>query len=147
VKKAIAEKIAAAKERAENPEPAKVVSGSEATQFKQGVSQDPGPGRPVSPLPISAGPLVRQRLAAINTADTRKRRTVDHIIDTLVAVSTNPKAPTACIRAAEVLLDRAWGKPIQQVDQHLTITSPDEERKFLLEELKRIANGNPTSIQ
>jgi hypothetical protein len=136
MKKSTAEKLAQAEaRRAGNPEGAKPGSGSEATQFKQGVSQSAGPGRPVSPLPLTAGPVVRQKLAAINTADNRKRQKLDHIIDTLIEVATNSKAPTACIRAAEVLLDRAWGKPIQSIEQTVTFKSREEELEFIKQTL------------
>jgi hypothetical protein len=135
VKKAIAEKLAQAKERAENPPSAKAGSGSEATQFKPGVSQNPGPGRPASPLPLSAGPLVRQRLAEIDSGDHRKRQKVARIIDTLFEIATNPKAPTACVKAADALLDRAWGKPIQSIEQTVTFKSREEEMEFIKQTL------------
>src|SRR5439155_13846107 len=118
VKKTLEERQSEMRDR--QTEKPKAESTSEATRFQPGVSQNPGPGRPRSPLPLTAGPLVRQKLAEINSADPRKRQRIDHIIETLFAIATNPKAPTACTKAAEVLLDRAWGKPVQSIEQTVT---------------------------
>src|SRR4051812_584252 len=69
----------------------KAVSASEATRFQPGESRAAGPGRPNSPLPLTAGPVVRQRLAEIDTRDSRHQRKVEKIIDTLYLIATDPK--------------------------------------------------------
>jgi hypothetical protein len=136
--KNLEQKQAAMRERqAEKLKPKpEVKSTPESHRFKPGVSGNPagaGPGRPCSPLPLTAGPLVRQKLAEINTEDSRKRQKFAHIIDTLVEIATDPKAPTACTKAAEVLLDRGWGKPIQSIEQTVSFKSREEELKFIKE--------------
>src|SRR3954467_11751237 len=110
MKKAIAEKLAQAKDRAENPEQAKPVSGSEATQFKQGVSGNPaGGGRPRSPLPRAAAPEVPRQLAEIYG----KRTNLESIVAAQIEIAKNAKAPNPCSRAFDALMDRAFGKPLQ----------------------------------
>jgi hypothetical protein len=145
VKKAIAEKLAQAKDRVENPEATKAVSGSEATQFKQGVSGNPaGGGRPRSPLPKAAASEVRRQLAEIH----QERSNFERIVAAQIQIAKDWKAPNACSRAFDALMDRAFGKPLQTVDQNVTVASREEDLKFLLEELGLSTHGNSSkSVQ
>ena len=78
------------------------------TSFRKGASGNPG-GRP------KLDPRVRD-LARQHTEDA---------LAALVTVMENPKTPPATvIRAAEAILDRGWGKPLQQ-DELYEMTARD----------------------
>ena len=50
------------------------------------------------------------------------RQHTPEAIQTLAAIMADPKEPSAArVRAAEALLDRAWGKPAQQISGELNI--------------------------
>ena len=69
-------------------------------RFAKGVSGNPG-GRP----------------AQISEVRELARRYTKEAVATLVDIMQNPKAPPAAkVRAAEVLLDRGWGRPQQQLE-------------------------------
>lgn len=71
----------------------------------------PGAGRPKSPLP----PHDRQAFAEY-------ARSFSHVaIDRLAKIVTGSKSETTAIQAAQVLLDRAWGKPHQSADLDATV--------------------------
>jgi hypothetical protein len=73
-------------------------SKNPATQFKNG---NPGGGRPKVPLEV-------KEAARAQTQDA---------IAILAHIMKNPKARDADrIHAAEILLNRAWGSPVQSVD-------------------------------
>ena len=58
-------------------------------------------------------------------------------LSTAVAIMRNPKAAhTARLRAVELILDRAWGKPVAATD--LTITERNSVRDLSDEELLAI---------
>jgi hypothetical protein len=135
MKKTLEEKQAEMLER-QTAKP-KAESTSEATRFQPGVSGNQN-GRPK----LRLEQIARAHADGIDAKDPKKRRRIERVLDELYA-----SAVAHSVRSAEEYLSRCLGKPIQPIDQHVTITSPDEERKFLLEELKRITHGNPDSVQ
>lgn len=45
------------------------------------------------------------------------------MIELLVSIAENPNAPTAArVAAVQVILDRAWGRPMQSVDLGADVT-------------------------
>lgn len=71
----------------------------------------PGAGRPKSSLPP------HDRQAFVEYA-----RSFSHVaIDRLAKIVTGSKSETTAIQAAQVLLDRAWGKPHQTADLDATV--------------------------
>jgi len=64
-----------------------------------------------------------------------------------IEIAKNAKAPNSCSRAFDALMDRAFGKPLQTVDQNVTVTSREEDLKFLLEELGINTHGSSKSVQ
>lgn len=75
-------------------------SGREATQFKPGQSGNPS-GRPRIPEEVKE---------AFRAASGDACRVLCDIVNDFSAKDSDR------IRAAEVILDRAWGKPVQAVD-------------------------------
>jgi hypothetical protein len=100
----------------EEPENRKL-TGKEATQFKPGVSGNPA-GRPKIPEEL-------KELARAHSVDAINR----------LAKWMHDENPTASVKAAEALLDRAWGKANQPltgqdgegpVKTETTITAADD---------------------
>src|SRR5438105_4479279 len=143
MKKTLEEKQAEMLER-QTAKP-KAESTSEATRFQPGVSGNPaGGGRPRSPLPKAAAPEVRRQLAEIKHG----RTNFESIVAAQIEIAKNAKAPNSCSRAFDALMDRAFGKPLQTVDQNVHVTSREEDLKFLLEELGLSTHGNSSkSVQ
>ena len=76
------------------------LGGRSGAGFKPGQSGNPG-GRPKMLAEVHE--LARQHTRAM--------------IELLVSIAENPDAPTAArVAAAQVILDRAWGRPMQSVD-------------------------------
>lgn len=107
--------------------------GQRSTSFRPGVSGNPG-GRPKKPRTIEAKKIVADVKAAA-------RELTQDAIDTLASVMKDPKAPPAArISAAQVLLDRGWGRPTQAVDvvvetydySRLTIEQLDELERLMM---------------
>jgi len=95
-------------------------------RFRKGESGNPG-GRPRADAPVSE--LAREHTEAA--------------LKTLAGVMQDAQAPApARVRAAEALLDRAWGRPRQTVDadvhQAIDVTGA---RERLLEMIKRQQNA------
>src|SRR5438046_281493 len=112
---------------------ARQAGNSEATRFQPGVSGNPaGGGRPRSPLPKAAAPEVRRQLAEIKNGRTNFER----IVAAQIEIATKSQAPNSCSRAFDALMDRAFGKPVQTIDQNLTVTSREEDLQFLKEALE-----------
>jgi hypothetical protein len=142
MKKELLEQAQAEMKARNQPKP-KAKSGSEATQFQPGESGNPN-GRPKAILPTSAGPVVRRYLGKM--ADSR-RNNYEAIIENLGEIAKSEKHNLA-VRAAEELLDRAFGKPVQQIDQNVTVTSREEDLQFLKEQLGLTDHGSSSeSIQ
>ena len=60
-------------------------------------------------------------------------------IETLVQIRDDPKVPPIVrLRAAEVLLDRAWGK----ASAHVTLDDPREDARVSTEELRDMILGS-----
>ena len=144
MKKPLEERQQEMKERHE-PQVTKVASASEATRFQPGVSGNPaGGGRPRAPLPKAAAPEVRRQLAEIKNGRTNCER----IVAAQIEIVTKSKAPNPCSRAFDALMDRAFGKPVQTIDQNVTVTSREENLEFLKEALELTNHGSSSeSIQ
>ena len=83
--------------------------GIRSTSFKPGVSGNPG-GRPKKPRTIEA-----RRIEADAKALARQR--APEAIQALANIMNDAKAPPAArVSAATVILDRAYGKPRQEVE-------------------------------
>jgi len=143
MKKTLEEKQAEMKARQAGE--SKAVSASEATRFQPGVSGNPaGGGRPRAPLPKAAAPEVRRQLAEIKNGRTNFER----IVAAQIEIATKSKAPNPCSRAFDALMDRAFGKPLQTIDQNVTVTSREEDLEFLKEQLGLTNHGSSSeSIQ
>ena len=143
MKKTLEEKQAEMKARQAGK--SKAVSASEATRFQPGVSGNPaGGGRPRAPLPKAAAPEVRRQLAEIKNGRTNFER----IVAAQIEIATKSQAPNSCSRAFDALMDRAFGKPLQTIDQNVTVTSREEDLEFLKEQLGLTNHGSSSeSIQ
>jgi hypothetical protein len=120
-----------------------------STRWKPGESGNPeGGGRPRLPLPKLAAPEVQRQLATVDEKDPRKRTNFERIVTAQIEIAKNWKSPNAASRAYECLMDRAFGKPVQQIDQKVTVTSREEDLQFLKEQLELTNHGSSSeSIQ
>lgn len=90
-------------------------------QFTKGVSGNPG-GRPKDIYHV-------RELA---------RQYTDEAVNTLAEIANNPKSPpSARVQAANALLDRAWGKPVQ-FNENATRVIEDPKMHFKLDLEERI---------
>jgi hypothetical protein len=113
--------------------------------FEPGVSGNPtgkNAGRPSSPLPIGSAPEVRRQLAEM---DSQGRTNFALIVATQIEIAKKSKSPNAASRAFDALMDRAFGKATQTVEQKVTF-SREEDLKFLMEYLANV-NGTTNSVQ
>jgi hypothetical protein len=84
--------------------------GWRSTSWQPGQSGNPN-GRPRKPATIEARKILTDVKALA-------RGRSEDAINTLEDVMTNAKAPAAArVAAATAILDRAWGKPTQHVEQ------------------------------
>jgi|KBSMisStaDraftv2_1062788.scaffolds.fasta_scaffold1131859_2 hypothetical protein len=131
MKKTLEEKQAEMRERHEQ----------KAKPFEPGVSGNPtgkNAGRPPSPLPLASAPEVRRQLAEM---DSQGRTNFALIVATQIAIAKKSKSPNAASRAFDALMDRAFGKATQTVEQKVTF-SRDEDLKFLMEYLANVRSSN-----
>jgi hypothetical protein len=142
MKKTLEEKQAALEEK-------QAAMKARNSRWKPGESGNPaGGGRPSAPLPKAAAPEVRRQLSAIDEKDPRKRTNFERIVAAQIEIAKNYKAPNAASRAYVCLMDRAFGKPVQQIDQNVTVTSREEDLAFLKEALGLTTHGSSSeSIQ
>lgn len=100
--------------------------------FEPGCSGNPtgrNAGRPRALLPLASAPEVRRQLAEI---DSSGQSNFSRIVAAQIEIAKKgTKAPNAASRAFDALMDRAFGRPTQTVDQKITL-SRDEDEKFLL---------------
>jgi len=91
-------------------------------------------GRPRMPLPVASAPEVRRQLAEF---DANGQSNFSRIVAAQIEIAKKTKSPNAATRAFDVLLDRAFGKPTQQIEQKM-IFSREEDLKFLMEYLAHV---------
>jgi len=138
MKKTLEEKQAEMRERHEQ----------KAKPFEPGVSGNPtgkNAGRPPSPLPLASAPEVRRQLAEIDLTDRQGRTHFTRIVATQIEIAKKGKNPKAASSAFVALMDRAFGKPTQTVDQKVTF-SREDDLKYLMEYLANV-NGTTNSVQ
>jgi hypothetical protein len=138
MKKPLEERQADMRERQEGRKAVdtKPAEAAVSTCFQPGQSGNSA-GRPK--LRLNA--IARAHADSIDPKDTKKRRRIERVLDELYSSAVTLHS----VRAAEEYLSRAIGKPLQTVDQNVTITSREEDLKFLLEELG--LGGSSESIQ
>ena len=116
--------------------------------FEPGVSGNPtgkNAGRPRAPLPVASAPEVRRQLAEM---DSQGRTNFAIIVAAQIEIAKNSKSPNAASRAFDALMDRAFGKPAQQIDQSITVRSREEDLQYLREKLGLTDHGSSSgSIQ
>lgn len=138
MKKTLEERQAEMKERQQQ----------KAKPFEPGVSGNPtgkNAGRPPSPLPIASAPEVRRQLAEVDPSDRQGRTNFACIVATQIEIAKKSKSPNAASRAFDALMDRAFGKATQTVEQKVTF-SREEDLRFLMEYLANV-NGTTNSVQ
>lgn len=89
--------------------------GRRSTSWKRGQSGNLA-GRPTRPNTIEAHKVVADVKAAARAMTPKALETLEQVMD-------DPKAPAgARVTAANAALDRAWGKPTQQVEANVGVT-------------------------